>query len=86
MMYGSNYTDLCYGYRAFKKEAIKKIYCQSKGFEIETEQSIRMKKAGLKVKEVSSFEARRKYGDSNLNSFKDGWRILKVILKEYFKS
>jgi hypothetical protein len=45
-----------------------------------------MKKAGLRVKEVSSFEARRKYGDSNLNSFKDGWRILKVILREYFIS
>ena len=85
-MYGANYTDLCYGYRAFKKEALGKMYCRSKGFEIETEQSIRMKKAGLRVKEVSSFEARRKYGNSNLNSFKDGWRILKVILKEYFKS
>lgn len=84
-MYGANYTDLCYGYRAFKKEALGKIYCRSKGFEIETEQSIRMKKAGLRVKEVSSFEARRKYGNSNLSSFKDGWRIFKVILKEYFK-
>lgn len=84
-LYGANYTDLCYGYRAFKKEALGKIYCRSKGFEIETEQSIRMKKAGLRVKEVSSFEARRKYGDSNLSSFKDGWKILKVILKEYFK-
>jgi glycosyltransferase involved in cell wall biosynthesis len=86
IMYGSSYTDLCYGYRAFKKEALKKIYCQSKGFEIETEQSIRMKKAGLKVKEVPSFEARRKNGDSNLNSFRDGWKIFNTILKEYFNS
>ncbi len=86
MMYGSSYTDLCYGYRAFKKEALEKIYCQSKGFEIETEQSIRMKKVGLKVKEVPSFEARRKNGDSNLNSFRDGWRIFNTILKEYFES
>ena len=85
IMYGSNYTDLCYGYRAFKKEALEKIQCCSKGFEIETEQSILMKKAGLKVKEVPSFESRRKYGNSNLKAFRDGYRILNVIFKEYLK-
>lgn len=86
MMHGTDYTDLCYGYRAFKKEALEKLKCSSDGFEIETEQSIRMKKAGLKVKEVPSFEAKRKHGQSNLNSFKDGWRILNVIVGEYVKN
>lgn len=84
-MYGSEYTDLCYGYRAFKKDAIDKMTCTSKGFEIETEQSIRVRKAGLKVKEIPSFESQRIHGNSNLNSFKDGWRILDVIVKEYIK-
>lgn len=85
-MYNTNYTDLCYGYRAFKKEALEKINCVSNGFEIETEQSILMAKAGLKIKEVPSFEAKRKYGDSRLNSFRDGWRILAVIINEYIKN
>ncbi len=84
-MYSADYTDLCYGYRAFKRETLKKICCSSRGFEIETEQSILMKKAGLKVKEVPSFEARRKSGNSNLCSFRDGWRILNIIVKEYLK-
>jgi glycosyltransferase involved in cell wall biosynthesis len=84
-IYGSQYTDLCYGYRAFKKEAIEKMNCNRLGFDIETEQSIRVAKAGIKVKEVPSFEARRMYGNSNLNSFKDGWKILDVIVKEYIK-
>lgn len=84
-MYGSEYTDLCYGYRAFKKDAIDKMTCTSKGFEIETEQSIRVRKAGLKVKEIPSFESQRIHGNSNLNSFKDGWRILDVIVREYIK-
>jgi len=84
MMYGANYTDLCYGYRAFKRETIKKLMCTSDGFEIETEQSILMKKMGIKVKEVPSFEARRKNGRSNLNSIRDGWRILGIIFREYF--
>ena len=82
-MYGSQYTDLCYGYRAFKKEAIEKMNCNRKGFDIETEQSIRIAKAGLRVKEIPSFEARRLHGSSNLNAFKDGWKIMDVIIKEY---
>ena len=82
-MYGSNYTDLCYGYRAFKREVIEKLCCKSEGFEIETEQSIKMIKAGLRVAEVPSFEAARKYGNSRLHSIRDGFRILRIIMTEY---
>lgn len=74
-MYGANFTDLCYGYRAFKREALEKMHCESDGFEIETEQSIRMIKSGLKIKEIPYFEAKRKNGDSRLHWIKDGWRI-----------
>jgi glycosyltransferase involved in cell wall biosynthesis len=84
-LYGTRYTDLCYGYRAFKKEAIDKMCCRSNGFEIETEQSILMIKAGLKIKEVPSFEYKRKNGASNLNSISDGWRILSIIIRERFR-
>lgn len=84
-MYNTNYTDLCYGYRAFKKDALAKINCVSNGFEIETEQSILMAKAGLRIKEVPSFEAKRRYGYSRLNSFRDGWKILTIIISEYIK-
>ena len=80
-IYGAHYTDLCYGYRAFKREALEKLHCISNGFEIETEQSVLMRKKSVKVKEVPSFEARRKNGNSNLNSIRDGWRILSVIFK-----
>jgi len=85
-MYGSKYTDLCYGYRAFKKEALQKMKCSRNGFDIETEQSIRIAKAGIKVKEIPSFEAKRMNGYSNLNSIKDGWKIMDVIVKEYIKN
>lgn len=83
LMYDAHYTDLCYGYRVFKRDAIEKMSCVSDGFEIETEQSIRIIKAGLNVIEIPSFEAARKYGDSRLNSIRDGFRILKTIIKEY---
>lgn len=85
-LHGANYTDMCYGYRAFKRDAIKKMCCKSDGFEIETEQSILMIKAGLKIKEVPSFEAERKHGKSNLRTFRDGWRIFSIIIREYLKN
>lgn len=84
-LYGSEFTDLCYGYRAFKKDALDKLQIKTSGFEVETEQSILMIKAGLKIKEIPSFEIKRKFGNSRLNSFRDGWRILRIILSEYVK-
>lgn len=84
-LYGSKFTDLCYGYRVFKREALAKVQIKTSGFEVETEQSILMIKAGLKIKEIPSFEIKRKFGNSNLNSFRDGWRILRIILSEYIK-
>lgn len=78
------YTDLCYGYNAFWKKAFDKINFKGNGFEVETEINIKIRKAGLKVAEVPSFEAERINGDGKLHSLKDGWRILSTIFREVF--
>jgi hypothetical protein len=44
--------------------------------------AIRAAKAKLTVVEVPSFELGRIHGRSNLNAFGDGWRILKLIVRE----
>jgi len=77
-----NYSDLCYGYRAFKKNVWKKLNLKSKGFGIETEISIKAAKKKLKVLEVPSYEKKRKFGEGKLKTFRDGFLILKTILKE----
>ncbi len=82
LLWGMNYSDLAYGYRAFRKDVIKKLGLKCDGFGIETEMSIKCAKKKLKVLEVPSFEKSRKYGKGNLNTFKDGFRILKTIIKE----
>lgn len=41
-----------------------------------------MVKAGLKVQEIPSHEYLRIHGTSNLRAVRDGFRVLKVILKE----
>lgn len=80
VLYGSNYTDLCYGYRSFTKEAARKLDLVSDGFGIETEINIKAKKKGLKTIEVPSFEKKRRGGEGKLLSLKDGYIILRVIL------
>ena len=84
LFWSTNYTDLCYGFGAFRRHALKTLrpHLTSTDFEIETEICIKAKKLGLKVVEVPSVELRRRYGKSNLFAFKDGFRILKKIFAE----
>ncbi len=85
LIWGMKYSDLCYGYRAFRKSTIKKLGLRRNGFGIETEMSIKSAKKRLRVLEVPSFEKARKYGKGNLRTFTDGWNILKTIMYEFIK-
>ena len=80
LLYNANYTDLCYGYRAFRKDVLKKLNLKSEGFGIETEISIMAKKSNLNIIEIPSFEKIRISGESNLKTFRDGYIILKTII------
>lgn len=84
--FSTKYSDLCYGFLVFNNRCAKVMapFLESKHFEIETEILIKAKKLGLKVSEVPSTEFERKNGDSNLNTFRDGFKILKTIFKEKF--
>jgi glycosyltransferase involved in cell wall biosynthesis len=84
VLYGTRYTDLCYGYNAFWRRCLPYIGLDCDGFEVETLINIRIAQARLRVREVPSIEGRRIYGESNLNAWRDGRRILKTILSERF--
>ncbi len=86
ILFGTRYSDLCYGYNAFWKHCLDEIRLDCDGFEIETQMNIRMHKAGLKIAEVPSIERSRFFGQSNLRTFRDGWRVLKMIVKERIPS
>jgi len=81
-MFGTQFTDLCYGYNAFWARHLEVLAIDCAGFEIETLMNIRAAKAGLMIQEVPSHERRRIFGASNLRACRDGWRILKVIIRE----
>jgi len=78
----SNYSDLCYGYIAFRRECLEVLELESDGFEIETELIVRAARAGLRIAEVPSIELDRISGASNLQTFRDGWRVLGTLARE----
>ncbi len=84
LLYGTSYTDLCYGYNAFWRHCLPYLQVDCDGFEVETLINIRIAKAGLRVAEVPSFEERRIHGQSNLRPFRDGWRVQRTIMRERF--
>ena len=83
VLFGNRFSDLCYGYNAFWARILPQLRLDGDGFEIETMINLRAVVAGLKVREVASFEARRIYGVSRLRTIPDGWRVLKTIWKEW---
>ena len=82
LLFGTKYTDLCYGYNAFWRECLPRLHVTCDGFEVETVINVRAAKAGLDVVEVPSFERDRIHGLSNLNAWRDGWRVLRAIVRE----
>jgi glycosyltransferase involved in cell wall biosynthesis len=81
IIWSTNYTDLCYGFVAFNKKAIRTLapLLESNNFEIETEIFIKARKLGLKVVEIPSIEYPRINGKSSLHSLRDGFKICKTI-------
>jgi glycosyltransferase involved in cell wall biosynthesis len=79
-LYGSKFTDLCYGYCAFWRRHVDKLGLTADGFEIETQLVLGALKAGLEIREVPSFELERRAGVSNLNAARDGLRVLRTMI------
>lgn len=84
VLFGTRYTDLCYGYCAFWTHCVPLLALDADGFEVETMINIRAAKAKLTVAEVPSFEYPRLHGASNLNAFRDGLRVQRTIWRERF--
>lgn len=91
MLFRTRYTDLCYGYNAFWRDVLPTLRIPSArgkqdqwgdGFEIETLINCRVAAAGLQIHEVPSVELKRIHGESNLNTWRDGFRVLRTILTE----
>jgi glycosyltransferase involved in cell wall biosynthesis len=79
------YTDMCSGYNAFWKKAIERISIwPSDGFENEPFINTRARKRGLDVIEVAHTDFGRLNGDVKEQSWRQGFKAMKTILRERF--
>ncbi len=96
LFFGVRYTDLCYGYNAFRTTLIPKLALPptdsfddstrrrpwGDGFEIEPLINVRAARIGARIIEVGSTEHNRIHGISNLDAFPEAIRVLRLIVSE----
>ena len=80
-LHGCSFTELCYGYMAFRRSVLPRLRLTADGFEIEAQIVSHSLRAGLRVAEVASFEAMRRSGESNLRTFRDGSRVVRELIR-----
>jgi glycosyltransferase involved in cell wall biosynthesis len=81
-MFLVRFTDLCYGYCSFRRECLPALALTAHGFDIEAELIVHAVKANLRIAEVPSMERPRRYGTSNLHTFRDGNRVFRTLVRE----
>jgi glycosyltransferase involved in cell wall biosynthesis len=80
MVFGRQFEDMLSGYRAFSRRFVKSFPAHSRGFEIETELTVHTLQMRLPAAEVEApYGARPEGSQSKLSTFRDGWRILRMI-------
>ena len=79
-LFGTRFTDLCYGFMRVPPRPPRRPGARADGFEIETEIIVRAIRPACAIGEVASFEAPRGYGESNLHTWRDGSRVLRTLL------
>ena len=84
-LFGTKYSELCYGFMALRRSRLPQLALDVDGFEIETQIVTRAIRAGLRITEVPSRELARRSGQSNLRTFRDGWRVLRTITSEWLR-
>lgn len=79
-LFDCDIKDIMTGYRAFSFEFVKTFPVLSEGFEIETEMSIHAADKRLRVENVVvAYRDRPEGSVSKLNTFSDGFRVLRMI-------
>jgi hypothetical protein len=80
-VFGSGISDMLSGYRVFSRRFVKSFPALASGFETETEFTVHALALNMPVKEINtSYRSRPAGSHSKLNTFADGFRILRAIV------
>lgn len=83
-LFQSDIRDIMTGYRAFSFQFVKTFPVLSKGFEIETEMSIHAVDKNMQVSNlVIEYRDRAAGSESKLNTYSDGYKVLRTIFNLY---
>lgn len=83
-LFGRSFTDILSGYRVFSRRFVKSFPALSAGFEIETEMSVHALELHMPVAErMTAYAARPEGSHSKLSTWRDGWRILRMMVQLY---
>lgn len=86
LLFKSDIKDALCGLRVINKKFVKSFLLSSNGFEIETEMTILALNYNCKIKEISIKQKNRVEGSiSKLNTFSDGFKVLKTIFKLFIE-
>jgi glycosyltransferase involved in cell wall biosynthesis len=81
LCFGRTFTDILSGYRVFSRRYVKSFPALSTGFETETELSVHALELRMPIAEVvTAYKARPTGSASKLRTYRDGFRILMMIL------
>lgn len=84
MIYHSDVKDTMSGYRAYSKTFVKSFTAIKNNFETETEMTMFMLENGFSYKNiVIDYKDRPNGSMSKLNTYKDGYKVLKTIFNKY---
>lgn len=84
VLFKNDIKDIMTGLRALSFEFVKTFPVLSKGFEIETEMSIHAVEKNMYVENVIiDYRDRPEGSESKLNTYSDGMKVLKTIVKLY---
>ena len=83
-LFGRSFTDIFSGYRVFSRRFVKSFPVLSEGFEIETEMSVHALELKMPVGELATrYFARGEGSESKLSTYRDGFRIGRMIVTLY---
>lgn len=84
VLFHTDIKDIMTGYRAFSYQFVKSFPVLSKGFEIETEMSIHAADKNMFVENVViDYRDRPEGSVSKLNTYSDGMRVIRTIIRLY---
>ena len=84
LLFNNKLKDIMTGYRVFNKMFVKNMPVMSPKFELETEMTLFALDKKFRIKEIPIvFRERPEGSESKINTFSDGFKVMKTIIKMF---